>query len=80
MDLTLNKIDAELRRKVNDATKEGKIHGNKGIQINKQTSDNEENHKNFERKLKKYKKKIEVEATLEEVTDSSKGVFLDTRK
>ncbi|WMJ81306.1 hypothetical protein RBU49_03350 [Clostridium sp. MB40-C1] len=86
MEYRLNKIDTELRQIVNDATKEGKVHGNKGVAKVGKDKKEQSNNKNkqhkkkdeeeFERELKKYSNgKILVDAvkTNEVEVDAFKG-------
>lgn len=92
MEYKLNKIDTELRQLVNDATKEGKVHGNKETyKVNKDKK--ERNKKEYSEELKKElekqkKKKIVVDAVKvqtvkveavrsKESKDLSSGRFLD---
>lgn len=92
MEYRLNKIDTDLRQKVNDMTKEGKVHSKKEIKISKDKGGQEEN-KNFKevyKKVDKKKVKICVDATKKEDLgieaekdrdeNSPKGIFLDVRK
>lgn len=68
MEFRLNKIDTEIRQVVNDATKDGKVHGNKDLtKINKdrKKGKREENQEEFKKKLENIKKKdttFEVQA------------------
>lgn len=39
MEFRLNKIEPDLRQKINEETKEGKVHSKKGIAINKDKSE-----------------------------------------
>jgi abortive infection bacteriophage resistance protein len=94
MEFRLNKIDTELRQVVNEATKEGKVHGNKEVStINKDGRQNKQDDKNnFKKQLdEKKEKKIVVEAvkTKEIDIEASKedsipnltfGRFLDTKR
>ncbi|MCY6483660.1 hypothetical protein OW763_04750 [Clostridium aestuarii] len=92
MEYKLNKIDIELRQRVHDATKKGKIHGNKDlnkIDKDKREHKKEEREGNFKEKLAKQKKKkkitvdavkaenVNIEAFKEEV---SAGKFLNIKK
>ncbi|KEH98112.1 MULTISPECIES: hypothetical protein [Clostridium] len=94
MEYRLNKVDYELQQLVNNATKDGKVHGNK--ETNKVNKDKKErNKKQYSEELKKElskqkKKKIIVDAMkVENVKvdafrekDSknlSQGRFLDTK-
>lgn len=90
MEYILNKIDTNLRQKINDATKEGLVHSSKGVIVNK---DKQGKYKNSNKPiLQKYAKaeKLKVEATRadtvevdainEEVTLSLKGNYIDTKK
>lgn len=94
MEFRLNKIDTELRQVVNDATKEGKVHGNKGIsKIDKDAKQNkQEDKKNFKRQLDEKKEKkvvvaaikvkeINIEASREDsIPDLTYGRFLDIKR
>lgn len=68
MEFRLNKIDTEIRQVVNDATKDGKVHGSKDLtKINKdrKKGKREENQEEFKKKLENIKKKdttFEVQA------------------
>lgn len=72
MEFRLNKIDPDVRQKINDETKEGKVHAKTGISIQKrsyegkheQKSNKRENKEKFS--LTKYtsKKEISVEAEM----------------
>lgn len=67
MEFKLNKIDTDLRRKVNDMTKDGKVHSKNGLLINKNKSADESEKKNFsefykEEQEKDHKIKVTVEA------------------
>ncbi|EDS76738.1 conserved hypothetical protein [Clostridium botulinum C str. Eklund] len=94
MEYRLNKVDYELQQLVNNATKDGKVHGNK--ETNKVNKDKKERNKKQYRDhlkkelLKQKKKKIIVDAMkVENVKvdafrerDSknlSQGRFLDTK-
>lgn len=94
MEFRLNKIDTELRQIVNEATKEGKVHGNKKVSnIDKDGRQNNQDDKNsFEKHLDEKREKkvvvdaikvkeIDIEATKENSkSDSSFGRFLDTKR
>jgi len=91
MEYKINKIDTDRRKQINDASKEGIIHGYDNITINK----NKERKNNFHNKPDSHKYKLkkllidatkseefEVEAYKEE-TDfkkDTKGTFLDVKK
>ena len=94
MEYRLNKVDYELQQLVNDATKEGKVHGNK--QTYKVDKDKKErNKKQYSEKLKKElakqkKKRIIVDAVKvknikvnafreKESKNLSQGRFLDKK-
>ncbi|MDS1002902.1 hypothetical protein P9J83_05210 [Clostridium sporogenes] len=66
MEFRLNKIDLELRDKIKEQTKEGKVHSKQNITINKQGKDNNSKDKGFYEQLKKQqknnKKNIKVKA------------------
>lgn len=95
MEYRLNKIDMDLRKQINEAAKEGKVHGNKQVSINKdkkeeqKDSNSKQKFKNFERYNKKKllvdaekAEQLEIDAYLEKDKDlkGEKGIFLDTRK
>lgn len=70
MEFKLNKIDTELRQKINDSTKEGKVHTKHGIVISKEKKGQSKG--NFESELMKYdnkKKKIVIGASKTEHID-----------
>jgi broad specificity polyphosphatase/5'/3'-nucleotidase SurE len=83
MEYRLNKIDPDLRQKINDAAREGKVHGTKNIAINKDKQ--QEKKKNKDYKLEQYNKnnKLVVDAVKAESIEThedSKGVYLDVKK
>lgn len=94
MEFRLNKIDTELRQAVNDAIKEGKVHGNKEVStIDKDGKQNKQDYKNnFKKQLDEKKEKkilieaikvkeIDIEASKEDSTlDSTFGRFLDIKR
>ncbi|MFU7516330.1 hypothetical protein [Clostridium sp. HCS.1] len=96
MNFLLNKIDTDMRKKVYEKTKDGKVHRKSDIIINK---DSEKQKKKFfneyvkEEKSKKVKGKITVKATKiqkptislngekeEDLNTTSYGTFLDVKK
>ncbi|NFD29466.1 hypothetical protein EXN57_03700 [Clostridium botulinum] len=56
MEFRLNKIDLEVRDRIKEQTKEGKIHSKQNITINKQDRDNNSKDRGFYEQLKKQKK------------------------
>ncbi|HDK7155698.1 TPA: hypothetical protein PTV43_000809 [Clostridium botulinum] len=56
MEFRLNKIDLEVRDKIKEQTKEGKVHSKQNITINKQDRDNNSRDRAFYEQLKKQKK------------------------
>lgn len=94
MEYRINKIDTDLRQRINDITKEGKVHGTKSISINKDAQEQKKKNKEFKKYLSQQRNKdkllveavksenVEVEAYKEgsDAEDSAKGVFLDTKK
>lgn len=94
MEFRLNKIDTELRKIVNEATKEGKVHGNKEIStIDKDGKQSKQESKNdFKKQLNEKKEKkivveaikvkeIDIEASKEEsISDLTFGRFLDIKR
>jgi hypothetical protein len=96
VEFRLNKIDPDVRQKINEATKEGKIHS-KGsfLQVSKDANQKNGNGKeSFKEKFQKYDKKskivikamkvqhIEVNGYIddEEEKVTTRGMFLDIRK
>ncbi|MFT8313951.1 MAG: hypothetical protein ABF633_06795 [Clostridium sp.] len=96
MEFRLNKIDVEIRQRINEKRKEGKVHSNGNVKINKVNSDKNDNSRDdkFEQvmsKFKKGKKKIIVQAVKSEslevdafkdskVSLEDIGIYLDTKK
>lgn len=95
MEYKLNKIDSELRQRVNEATKAGKIHTKQNIIISKDKQEKKRNDsRDFKSELTKYSAKgkkltvnayktqsSDVEASRDsDEDDASKGIFLDVRK
>ncbi|AVQ44420.1 TPA: hypothetical protein ACX96Z_000782 [Clostridium sporogenes] len=56
MEFRLNKIDLEVRDKIKEQTKEGKVHSKQNITINKQEKDNNPRDRSFYEQLKKQRK------------------------
>lgn len=92
MNFLLNKIDTDIRRKVYDKTKDGKVHKKEKINIYKDSDKNKE--RNFKDLIEeKQGKKIIVNAVKEQEVDieiraekdsdtikSLNGTFIDIRK
>lgn len=96
MEYRLNKIDMDVRQKVNDATKEGKVHS-KGnfLKVSKDANQKNGNKEEFNKeKFQRYDKEkkiivkafkannVEIDGYLnkEEEKITTRGMFLDTRK
>ncbi|SCN21287.1 hypothetical protein N3C_0063 [Clostridium sp. N3C] len=70
MEFRINKVDTDLRQKINDTTREGKVHTKEGVLIYKHKYDERKHQKNNKRtpkekfEIKKYikNKKITIEA------------------
>ncbi len=60
MEFRLNKIDLEIRDKIKEQTKEGKVHSKQNITINKQDRDNNSKDRGFYEQLKKQTKKTKI--------------------
>ncbi|NLM35183.1 MAG: hypothetical protein GX206_07065 [Clostridiales bacterium] len=77
MEFRLNKIDTDLRQKINDQTREGKVHTKNGILIQKHKYEERRGQKNRKRnpkekfEIEKYtrNKKITIEAIKVEEID-----------
>lgn len=94
MEYKLNKVDPEVRHRVNEITSSGKVHSKNNIVINDDhKKDKRQEHNdgyNFEEELNKQRtkgKKVEVEAVLAEPTEKEiaedekfVGTILDIRK
>lgn len=91
MEYRLNKIDTDLRQKINDATKEGKVHGAKNIAISKDKPNEQSQKQTYRFKVYDKNKRLVVEAkkveTIEidaykdkgDIKKSEKGIFFDTK-
>lgn len=96
MEFKLNKIDTDLRLKLQEKTDDRKIHGKEGITIEAYNEEREkfrEDKKFFkileEKKKAKKEDKIVIDGVMvdnlqvegeKEVSENSKGVFIDTKK
>jgi hypothetical protein len=91
MEYRLNKIDTDLRQKINDAAKSGKVHGAKNISVEKDKNEESKEQKdNYSSSYKKNKlivdaskvENIQVEAFKEssQTKDKTKGNYLDIKK
>lgn len=52
MEFRLNKIDMDIRRDINDETREGKVHSKKGIKVDKEKSEDKRQNKQQQEKPK----------------------------
>lgn len=80
MEFKLNKIDTDLRQKINDATREGKIHSKKDLVIQKQENrKGKDEQMEFARQLKQYKKKNNKNLTVkaEKIDEVQVDVYLE---
>jgi hypothetical protein len=85
MEFRLNKVDPEVRQRVNETTSADKIHTKTGILINKDSPKNKkDNEGNFEEELNKQKdnikKKISIEAIKVDEVEVSACKEIDTFK
>lgn len=96
MEFKLNKIDTDLRLKLQEKTDDRKIHGKEGITIEAYNEEREKfrEDKKFSKILEEKKKakkedKIVIDGVMvdnlqvegeKEVSENSKGVFIDTKK
>jgi hypothetical protein len=82
MDFKLNKVDMELRYKINEERSEDKVHNKKGININKDKNKDEK--KEYpEQKKEGSKEGTNTTETVEnepKPEDPYRGHFIDTRK
>jgi uridine phosphorylase len=91
MEYRLNKIDTDLRQKINDATKEGKVHGTKGIAVSKDKPHEQKEKGNYNLERYKSNKKLTVEAEKvenieieafkdkDDLKNIKKGTLIDTK-
>lgn len=62
MEYKLNKVDFEIRQRINDSVKEGKIHSKNQLNINKYAHNENKEDKYESSNTNKHKKKVLVEA------------------
>lgn len=82
MDFKINKIDPELRQRIQDVTKEGVVHNKTNFKTNKDKKrDSNKDNRSFKEELKKFekttKKKILVSA--EKIEDIEVTVYRDKK-
>lgn len=96
MEFKLNKIDTDLRRKLQEKTDDHRIRGKEGITVEAYNEEKEKfrKDKNFksileEKKKTKKEEKIVIDGVMvdnlqvegeKEISENSKGVFIDTKK
>ncbi|MDU1005165.1 MAG: hypothetical protein E7A63_08835 [Clostridium butyricum] len=96
MEFKLNKIDTDIRKKMQEQTKEDKVHGSSSISVKKDKKENDKNNdNNYKKNQKDDKKKFftidgvkynkkELDVKGEKIErlneENSKGRMLDTRK
>lgn len=96
MEFNLNKIDTDLRRKLQEKRNDHKVHGKEGITIEAYNEEKEKfrEDKKFSKILEEKKKtkkdeKIVIDGVMvdnlqiegeKEISENSKGVFIDTKK
>lgn len=93
MEFRLNKIDTELRKQVNDAAKEGKVHSKKSVYIAKDKKGRKSSYSQSSNdSTKKYSNKrllvdanktetVDVDGYIDEENENiSKGIIIDVRK
>lgn len=95
MEFKLNKIDTDIRKKMQEERKDSKVHSGKAINVKRDIKDdrntNDEKHKQEQREEKKYltidgikynKEKVAIEVEKLENLDenNSKGRVLDEKK
>lgn len=93
MEFKLNKIDTDIRKKMQEQIKEDKVHGSSSISVKKDKKDNDKyNDNNYKKNDKKKfftidgvkynKKELDVKGEkIERLNEgNSKGRMLDTRK
>lgn len=92
MEYRLNKIDTDLRQKINDAAREGLVHGTKNIAISKDKPQEKRESRDYRSEQHNKNKKLVVDAVKTEnveidafkdslqETSNSKGLYLDIKK
>lgn len=94
MEFKLNKIDTDIRKKIDEERKESKVHSGKAINVNKELHDDSKNYiNNKEEELSKKKRfiidgikynkneiKVDVEKDEKLSIQNSIGRILDTKK
>jgi hypothetical protein len=82
MEFKLNKIDKDLRQRINEERSEDKIHNKKGININKDKNKEEKN-QNTETGKKAHNENSEIvqgKGGQAEVIEPEKGHYIDIRR
>ena len=80
MEFKLNKIDNDLRQRINDVTKEGKVHNKNNIKIqNQENKKGKKEQMEFAKQLKKYSEKNKSNLTVkaEKVDEVEVDVYLE---
>lgn len=81
MEYKLNKVDFEIRQRINDSVKEGIIHSKNQLHVNKDTHNKSEEDKEKSSSENKQKKKVLVEAVKRYEEKSIEiNVFKNTRE
>jgi hypothetical protein len=84
MEFKINKIDTDLRQKINEERSEDRIHNKKGININKDKNKNtEKNKKNEEQKEEESEEKFKAADNAKgdsKKEDPYKGNYIDIRR
>jgi hypothetical protein len=82
MEYRINKIDTDLRQKINEERSEGKVHNKKGININKDRESTKENpkHKDFKDNGKNTDGENRTDSGFKEGQDPFRGHHIDIRR
>lgn len=84
MEYRINKIDTDLRNKINQERSEDKIHNKKGININKDKNEEKNSYFSLPDSKKPIMKDENANAdgfsSKEDIIEPLKGHFIDTRK
>jgi hypothetical protein len=82
MEFKLNKIDTDLRQRINEERSEDKIHNKKGININKDKNKEEKNQGKGPKEAEHNGnlETVEKKDSKEEVIEPQKGHYIDIRR
>lgn len=81
MEFKLNKVDTELRQRINEERSEDKIHNKKGININKDKNEEKDKWDMLKKGTAKEKQQVEEKSVADkEIEEPDKGHNIDIRR